>query len=83
MVATGDSRQREIAVSLAKELSSQRWYSTQETAYGLLAMAKMINKNGGKNLELTFTNKGKSTTVKTDRVIAQRELSLVMGGKFC
>ena len=64
MVATGDSRQREIAVSLAKELSSQRWYSTQETAYGLLAMAKMINKNGGKNLELTFTNKGKSTTVK-------------------
>lgn len=79
MVATGDSRQREIAVSLAKELSSQRWYSTQETAYGLLAMAKMINKNGGKNLELTFTKNGKSTTVKTDRVIAQRDLSLDVG----
>jgi uncharacterized protein YfaS (alpha-2-macroglobulin family) len=79
MVATGDSRQRDIAVSLAKELSSQRWYSTQETAYGLLAMAKMINKNGGKNLELTFTENGKNKTVKTDRVIAQRDLSLVMG----
>ncbi|MGK0427251.1 MAG: hypothetical protein ACJAUR_001361 [Ulvibacter sp.] len=79
MVATGDSRQRDIAVSLAKELSSQRWYSTQETAYGLLAIAKMINKNGGKNLELTFTENGKNKTVKTDRVIAQRDLSLVMG----
>ncbi len=79
MVAIGDSRQREIAVSLAKELSSQRWYSTQETAYGLLAMAKMINKNGGKNLELTFTKNGKNTTVKTNRVMAQRDLSLVMG----
>ncbi len=79
MVATGDSRQREMAVSLAKELSSQRWYSTQETAYGLLAMAKMINKNGGKAMELTFTQSGKNTIVKTDRVAAQRDLEIVMG----
>ncbi|GHC43633.1 alpha-2-macroglobulin family protein [Ulvibacter litoralis] len=79
MVATGDTRQRELAVSVAKELSSQRWYSTQETAYGLLAMGKMIQKNGGKAMELTFTKDGKSTTVKTERVIAQRELGLTMG----
>ena len=79
MVATGNPQQREIAVSLAKELSSQRWYSTQETAYGLLAMAKMINKNGGKAMELTFTQNGKSTTVKTDRAVAQRDLGISMG----
>jgi hypothetical protein len=42
-------------------------------------MTKMIGKNGGKNLELTFTKNGKETTVKTDRAIAQRDLSLVMG----
>lgn len=79
MVATGDTRQRDLAVSVAKELSSQRWYSTQETAYGLLAMGKMIQKNGGKAMELTFTKDGKSTTVKTERVIAQRELGISMG----
>lgn len=79
MVAIGDSRQREMAISLAKELSSQRWYSTQETSYGLLAMAKMINKNGGKSIDLTFSNSGKSTIVKTDRVLAQRDLGIAMG----
>jgi len=79
MVAMGDAKQREVAISLAKELSSDRWYSTQETAYGLLAMAKMINKNGGKALELTFTQNGKSTTVKTDRAVAQRDIGFAMG----
>lgn len=79
MVATRDSRQREMALSLAKELSSQRWYSTQETAYGLLAMAKMINKNGGKTMEFTITQNGKNTTVKTDHVAAQRDLGITMG----
>jgi len=79
MVALGDSKQREVAVSLAKSLSSQRWYSTQETAYGLLAMAKMVEKNGGKAMELSYTQNGKSTTVKTDRAVAQRDIDIAMG----
>jgi len=79
MVATNDARQREMAISLAKELSSQRWFSTQETAYGLLAIAKMIQKNGGKSMEIAFTKNGESTTVKTDRVVAQRDLSVKIG----
>jgi hypothetical protein len=79
MAAIGDSRQREMAISLAKELSSPRWYSTQETSYGLLAMAKMINKNGGKSIDLTFSKNGKSTIVKTDRVLAQRDIGIAMG----
>ncbi|TXN38329.1 hypothetical protein FVB32_08555 [Flagellimonas hymeniacidonis] len=74
MVILGDSQQREMAISLAKNLSSQRWYSTQETAYALLAMAKMVSKNGGKAIDLTFTNNGKEITIKTDRAIAQRGL---------
>ena len=76
MVILGDSQQRELAVSLAKNLSSQRWYSTQETAFALLAMSKMVLKNGGKSIDLTFTNNGKKVTVKTDRAIAQRELAI-------
>jgi hypothetical protein len=79
MVATADPRQREMAVSLAKELSSQRWYSTQETAYGLLAMAKMIQKNGGKAMEITLSKDGKSSTIKTENVISSRDLGISMG----
>jgi hypothetical protein len=76
MIILGDSQQRELAVSLAKDLSSQSWYSTQETAFALLSMAKMVVKNGGKSINLTFTNNGKETTVKTDRAIAQRDITI-------
>ncbi|WP_310993369.1 alpha-2-macroglobulin family protein [Aequorivita marina] len=80
MVLLDNAKQRSLAESVAKNLSSSRWYSTQETAYGLIAMAKMVEKNGGKAMELTFTNGGKTVEVKTDRAIAQRDLSFVMGG---
>ena len=76
MVLLGDPQQRDLAVSLAKNLSSQRWYSTQETAFALMALAKMVGKNGGKSIDITFTNNGKETTVKTDKAIAQRTLTI-------
>ncbi|RDK88612.1 alpha-2-macroglobulin family protein [Marinirhabdus gelatinilytica] len=79
MVATGNPQQRQMAVSVAKELSSQRWFSTQETSYALLAMAKMLEKNGGKALEVAYTNNGTTKTVKTDRAIVLRELGVKMG----
>ncbi|WP_313112724.1 MG2 domain-containing protein [Aequorivita sediminis] len=79
MVLLGNPKQRELAISVAKDLSSERWYSTQETSYALMTMAKMVEKNGGKAMELTITNGGKSVEVKTDRAIAQRDLSFVMG----
>lgn len=79
MVAIGDPKQRDIAISVAKELSSQRWYSTQETAYALLAMGKMVQKNGGKSLEVSFTNNGKTSSVTTDRALSQREIPAKIG----
>ncbi|WP_111670135.1 alpha-2-macroglobulin family protein [Algoriphagus litoralis] len=79
MVLLGDPKQRELANSLAKELSSSRWLSTQETAYALIAMAKMVEKNGGKALEVSFVQNGKTTTIKTQQAIAQRELSTGSG----
>ena len=79
MVALGDSKQRETAISIAKDLSSQRWLSTQETAYALLAMSKMVAKNGGKSMELSFIQNGKTSTIKTDRAVSQRDISFVMG----
>lgn len=79
LVLLGNSKQRDLAISVAKDLSSGNWYSTQETSYALMAMAKMVEKNGGKAMELTFTNGGKSVEVKTDRAVSQRDLSFVMG----
>ncbi|MDC8005268.1 MG2 domain-containing protein [Aureisphaera galaxeae] len=79
LVILGDAKQRDMAASVAKELASNRWHSTQSTAYGLLAMAKMVQKNGGKDLEVSFTQNGKTTDVKTDRAIAQRDLDIRMG----
>lgn len=79
LVILQDAKQRELAISVAKEMSSQRWYSTQETAYALLAMAKMVEKNGGKSLELSYTQNGKEINIKTDRAVAQRDISFTMG----
>ncbi|MDT0555680.1 alpha-2-macroglobulin family protein [Patiriisocius hiemis] len=79
MVLLDDSKKREIAVSLAKALSSSRWYSTQETAYGLLAMAKMVEKAGGKAIEIDFVQNGKTINIKTEKAVAQRELATTMG----
>lgn len=76
MVILENAQQRDLAVSLAKNLSSQRWYSTQETAYALLAMAKMVQKNGGKSIDISYASNGKEITVKTDKAIAQRDIPL-------
>ncbi|WP_228236145.1 alpha-2-macroglobulin family protein [Allomuricauda sp. M10] len=76
LVILGDSKQRDLSISLAKDLSSQNWYSTQETAFALLSLSKMVMKNGGKSIDLTYTSNGKEISVKTDRVIAQRGLTI-------
>lgn len=76
MVILNDAQQRELSISLGKNLSSQNWYSTQETAFALLAMSKMVLKNGGKSLDLSFVQNGKEIKVKTDRAIAQRKIAV-------
>ncbi|WP_027127567.1 alpha-2-macroglobulin family protein [Gelidibacter mesophilus] len=79
MVLTKNPKMRELAEDLAKDLSSNRWMSTQTTAYTLLAMAKMVEANGGKALKVEYTLNGKSETIDTKSAIAQRELSVKEG----
>ncbi len=74
MVVLGDPKQKNLAVSISKILSSNRWLSTQETSYALLAMGKMVIKNGGKALKLSYTINGKQQTIDTQQAIALREL---------
>lgn len=79
LVLLGDAKQRDLANYLAKELSSSKWLSTQETAYALIAMAKMVEKNGGKELSLSFVHQGKTIAVKTQQAIAIREIAAGFG----
>jgi len=79
MVLTKNSKMRELAEYIAKDLSSNRWMSTQTTAYCLLAMAKMVNANGGKALSLSYSINEKTENIETKSAIAQRELKIVDG----
>ncbi|GGG37475.1 alpha-2-macroglobulin family protein [Bizionia arctica] len=79
MVLTKNPQQREVAEYLAKDLSSNRWMSTQTTAYSLLAMAKMVEVNGGKDLNLEYTINGKSESISSKKAIAQRNLPIKEG----
>lgn len=79
MVLLDNPNQRNLAEAIAKELSSNTYLSTQETSYGLLAMAKMVKKNGGKSLDLSFTQNEKTNSLKSTHPIAQRELPFSMG----
>lgn len=79
MVITNDPKQREQAVSLARGMSSKRWYSTQETAFALLALSKMVVKNGGKKMNVTLVKDGESTQIDTGRSMAQRAVTTKLG----
>ncbi len=79
MVLTKNSDMRELATTIAKNLSSKRWMSTQTTAYNLLAMAKMVAANGGKAIKLSYTINGKTEQIDTKSAIAQRNLNIADG----
>ena len=79
MVLTKHTKTRELAETIAKDLSSNRWLSTQTTAYSLLAMSKLVNANGGKALKLNYTINGKTEGIDTKNAIAQRELQIKDG----
>ena len=79
MIITEDPKARALSKEIAKDLTSDRWMSTQTTAYSLLAMAKLVEANGGKNMKFTYTCNGETETIDTKSSIAQRELTIVDG----
>lgn len=76
MIITGNPKARELAKTIAKDLSSDSWMSTQTAAYSLLAMGKMVIKNGGKDLKLSYSINGKSETIDSKNAIAQRSIPI-------
>ncbi len=79
MVITKNPEARTLAEQIAKDLSSDQWMSTQTTAYCLLAMAKMVEANGGKDMHLNYTFGNQTETIQTKSTIAQRQLNVEDG----
>ncbi|MEO5777656.1 MAG: MG2 domain-containing protein [Flavobacterium sp.] len=69
-----------MATKLAKNLSSDRWMSTQTTAYGLYAMSKFAKSNGSKGVSVQYSNGGKAVIINTNKTVAQRNLIVKNGG---
>ncbi len=67
------AKAQELAVSIAKDLASSKWMSTQTTAYSLLAMAKFAKAVGGKGITANYVLNGKASSIKTNKTIAITE----------
>jgi uncharacterized protein YfaS (alpha-2-macroglobulin family) len=69
-----------LAKDIAKRLSSKNWMSTQTTAYSLYAMAKMVEKNGGKGLNVQYKiNTSDKEKINTKKSVAERKLTVIDG----
>ncbi|MCF6278812.1 MAG: MG2 domain-containing protein [Flavobacteriaceae bacterium] len=79
MLLVDDTQIRILTEDIAKNLSSDRWMSTQSTAYSLLAMSKMVDKNGGKALKLSYSINGKQLKSNTEKAVSQRDLDIRNG----
>jgi uncharacterized protein YfaS (alpha-2-macroglobulin family) len=64
---------------LAKKLGSDRWYSTQTTAYGLMAISKYIgNEEGDRSLNFTYKlNTGKGQNSVTEMPVSQFNIDML------
>lgn len=76
-ILMGDNKKTfQLAQQLATSLSSDTWMSTQTTAYSLYAMSKFALKNGGKGINITYTDKGKTHSISTPKSFADRALDV-------
>ena len=70
-----------VAKELAVEMNSNRWMSTQETAYSLLAISKyQSGAKGEKGLKATVTTNGTQNSVESDQSIVEHFLAIKEGG---
>lgn len=73
------AKARQVAETIAQNLSGKRYMSTQSTSYSLLAMAKFADLIGGKGIQTTLTLNGASQQVNTDKTLANRLLDIKEG----
>lgn len=63
-----------LAEKVALKLSSTNWLSTHETAYALLAMAKLMEANGGKGINVNYSINNSEEQVQSSKNIAYAEV---------
>ncbi|MCL7752734.1 MG2 domain-containing protein [Polaribacter sp. Z022] len=79
MLLTNNIKAKTMAKKIAKDLSSDNWMSTQSTAFSLLSIGKMVLKNGGKAINVSYTNNSKTENLKTTSSMIQRNLKIKKG----
>ena len=64
---------------LTIKVGTQKWYSTQTTAYALMAVSKFVGKNkpGGKVTFKYNTKNGKQQTINSNKTVAQIDIPVV------
>ncbi|GAB1308235.1 MG2 domain-containing protein [Urechidicola sp. KH5] len=79
LVLLGSNNQMEEAETIAEILSTDRWLSTQSTAYCLIALSKMVSENGGNGIDAQFVLNGENANVNTEKSIAIETLNIKQG----
>lgn len=70
-------REKGMAVlkSISKNLHSNSWYSTQTTAFSLMAISEFLGKNKvGKNIQATVNINGKAINISSDKAFVNVDL---------
>lgn len=67
------------ANKVAKDLSSNKYMSTQSTAYALYAMSKFAIKNKGNGIQVNYNFGGKNNVVSTTKSFTDRKLDVKAG----
>ncbi len=65
-----------LVKTLSERLSSESWYSTQTTAYGLIAISQFAMGETGKTISYTYSLNGKSATKNSNKPLAKETLQL-------
>lgn len=70
-----------ILQDLAQKLSSDRWFSTQTTAYSLLAISKYLKKVAGTEINATVDFAGKTSSWSSELPILRSSLDVTTKGQ--
>jgi uncharacterized protein YfaS (alpha-2-macroglobulin family) len=68
-------RANELVKQIAANMSQESWYSTQTTAYALIAVAKYCGTNKNGKLNFSYTLNGKSSTATSESYVMQIPVS--------
>lgn len=80
LVLTGDQYQaKKQAEKLAQQLSSDKWMSTQTTAYALYAIARFASISGESGVKGSVSVNGKTTSFQSSKSLVREKIDIKTG----